>query len=83
MGAAVSPIRRAWRALTNRLVPIKPGEVWELIGNRDDPFRPHYSVTVIRATADGGWIEFRYKYGTVSSLRRDIFVSTYERACNG
>lgn len=80
MGAAVSPLRRAWRALTNRYLPIKEGEVWELIGNRDDPFRGHYSVTVTRQSDDGDWVEFRYRYGTVSSLRRDIFVSTYARA---
>jgi hypothetical protein len=76
----VSPWRRAWRALTCRGLPIKEGEVWELIGSRDDPYRAHYSVTIVRQTDDGRWVEFRYRYGTVSSLRRDIFVSVYQKA---
>ena len=83
MGVAVSPLRRAWRALFNRRLTPKEGDVWELIGSRDDPFRAHYSVTIVHLSSDGNWVEFRYKYGTVSSLRRDIFVSTYAKAYNG
>ena len=81
MGAAVNPWRKAWRALTCRRILIEWGQIWGLIGSRDDPFRAHYSVTVTRVSPDGDWIEYKYHSGAITSLRRDIFVSTYERAC--
>ena len=73
--------RQVWRALLPHRVAIKPGDVFELIGSRDDPFRGHYSVAVERISDDGNWIEYRFRYGTVSSMRRDVFVSTYQKAC--
>lgn len=73
--------RQVWRALAPSLVSVQPGDIFELIGGRDDPFRSHFSVTVERVSEDGQWIEYRFKYGTASSMRRDIFVSTYQKAC--